>query len=620
MASLFVHAVLPLVAARAFAFPKGYGRRAALVGALCGCLPDLDVITYALEVRAPEPLGHRGLSHSLLVALVVAALATLFVARGLARTSPHRKRIFLFFFASAAAHGLLDVFTQGEVGVALFAPFSFARIASPWKLLPACPVGLTEFLGYFGLLTLANEVLFVVAPVAVVTSLLRARRPQLDENEPTQRRVLALACAWLTLAIAARVGMPDTFAAVVPRVLEPVGTTLAGDPAAIPHDDLPNGKLVSRLDELEKLGLLGRRLEPMATPWSSSFFPSWYGGEAGRWSEGSVTLGLRTLTGFSAPTEAEARAWVAAAEGGDVAARERLFTLAPTEKVDIALGHFDFPATKQGLSHSHNGHPRYWSGRCNGIANASLVEPEPYRVVDVVSVEGHKVRFHPNDVKSLLSVAYYETEFELGIGEYCGTVAFDSGATCSMNPAVLVLALANRLGIARTSFLIDALPTIAKQYYAVAGATVSVLGPPRPVADTPRAKVLNERVERIVDVRIELLLSSTTLPYRRASVLEPSGKDRSEYRRVGLVPVTMVYKAELALDRDGELIGGRYTGDPADGPDAILLSARPKVDAQGKLATADKMPWPFVRELAKKSVANTVDPPVLDLRTCESCR
>ena len=602
-------------------FPKGYDRRVAIAGALCGCLPDLDVVTYALEIRANEPLGHRGLFHSFAVALVVGAFAALAVGRGLDKKSPDFRRIFLFLFASAAAHGVLDAFTHGEVGVALFAPFSSVRVASPWKLLPACPVGLTEYLSYFGLLTLANEALFAIAPVALAVSLVRARRPDPDATEPTPRRVMAAAGIWIALALVARLGMPEAFAPTVARVLEPVGSKLAGDPAAIPHDDLPEKKLVTRFADLEKQGLFGRHLEPTASPWSSSFFPSWYGGEAGRWTEGSVTLGIRTLTGFAAPTETEARAWLSAAAAGDTAARDRLFTLAPTEKVDIALGHFDFPATRQGLSHSHNGHPRYWSGRCNGVANASLAEPEPYRVVEVVGAAGQKIRFHPNDVKSLLSVAYYETQSEVGIGDYCSTVSFDSGATCSMNPAVLVLALTNRLGLARTSFLIDALPTIAKQYYAVAGATITITGGPRPVADAPRAGALAGKAESLVDVRIELVLSSTTLPYRRANVFDPSGKDASRYARVGLVAVTMAYTAELALDHDGELIGGRYTGDPADGPDAILLStAGPKLEGEGKLAAANEIPWPFVRELAKASVADTVDTPTLDLRTCEACR
>jgi inner membrane protein len=621
VASLFAHAALPLLASRALALPKSHERRALLAGVLCGCLPDLDVVTYALEIRANEPLGHRGLFHSLLASIVLAAVATWFVGRGLDRRGPEHRRVFFFLLFSAASHGVLDALTQGEVGVALFAPFSPVRVASPWKLLPACPVGLTEYLGYFGLLTLANEVLYAAAPVALAVSLVRSRRPELAETEPTPRRVLLASAAWLAVAVGLRVAMPETFAPTVPRVLEPVGTADAGRLEDLPRDGLPENKLVTRLPELERLGLFGRRLEPRAEPWSSTFFPSWYGGEAGRWTEGSVRLGTRTLTGFDPPTEAEARAWLTKAAEGDAAAEARLFTLAPTEKVDIAFGKLDFPATRQGLGHSHNGHPRYWSGRCNGVATASLVVPEPFRVVEVVGPSGQKVRFHPNDVKSLLSVAYYTAQDERIVGDFCREVAFDSGRTCSMSPAVLVIALANRIGLARESFLIDALPTIAKQYYAVAAATITLTGTPRAPGTTPRAPALDGKVDRLVDVRIDLVVSSTTLSYAKVNVPDRSAPDGSRYTRVGVVPVPMSYTAELALDRDGELVGGRWTGDPADGPDAIFMGlGGPKLEPDGRLSAATEIPWGFVRALAEKSVEEGPTTPRLDLATCATCR
>ena len=85
------------------------------------------------------------------------------------------------------------------------------------------------------------------------------------------------------------------------------------------------------------------------------------------------------------------------------------------------------------------------------------------------------MRFHPNDVKALLSVAYYVSNTHKSIGLECEAVtSFDMGATCSMNPAVLVLAITNRIGIARRSFLVDAIPNIAKQFYPVAEATVAI--------------------------------------------------------------------------------------------------------------------------------------------------
>ncbi|HEY8077952.1 MAG TPA: hypothetical protein VIF62_27690, partial [Labilithrix sp.] len=387
----------------------------------------------------------------------------------------------------------------------------------------------------------------------------------------------------------------------------------AGDPAAIPRDGLPGDRLLARWDELRAAGLLDRALAAPAPPWSSSFFPSWFGGEAGRWSESRPRLVWRTLFGFAPPDRAEARTWIDRAAAGDGAAEQRLFTLAPAEKVDLVYGRLDFPAESQALEHSHNkkGHPRYWSGRCNGVAVAGLAEPEPFRVVDVIGKDGTHVLFHPNDVKSLLAVAYYDIG-QKTLGGGCERVGFDVGATCSMNPAVLVLVAANRLGVAKRSFVIDALPTIAKQFYAVASVTIHVVREPHAPRGEPIEPSLASRVASLVDVEVDVVASSTTLSYARADVAE----DATHYAHVGLVPVVFHYAATLALDANTTLIGGRWTGDPPDGPDLVFFPDRdPLVDDAGMLKAADRIPWAFVRELARASADPRAEHPSLDVRT-----
>ena len=603
MASLLAHAAVPLIARQAFATPPGFSRRLAVVAVLCACWPDLDLATLAFEVRPNELLGHRGLTHSLFVAAVVAVVAGGLGFRALGIGSRAWWRIVLFLFGAAASHGILDALTTGDIGVALFAPFENGRHLFPFKFLPVCPVGLNEYFGAWGMWTLANEVLYVMIPLAIVVSVFRD--PEL------KRRMMLTSGAWLVGVILLRTAMPEYFTASVPRLILPVGTTEAGNPNDIPHDDLPNGKLVTRLDELRALGLFDTALAPANPMWSSSFFPAWFGGEGGRWADGAPRLVWRTLFGFQVPTEAQAKGWLSSSD-------PRIFTLAPTEKIDLAYGHFTFPASQQSLAGTHNRKPkpRYWNGRCNGIATASMVTPEPFRVVDVIGLDGSHVRFHPNDVKSLLALAYDAPKTRLSIGDVCDEVKFDAGATCSMNPAVLVLALLNRLGLAKDTFLIDALPTIAKQYYAVAGARVHLRGEPHPVAGAPVDPALAPRVASLIDVDIELTLSSTTLAYARANVLDPASPDGTRYKKVGVVPVVMKYAATLALDAASELVGGRWTGDPADGPDDVLIvRGGPTLTKGDKLPAADEISWAFVRELAKASADETAAVPTLDLRT-----
>ena len=602
MATFLVHAALPIVAKRAFRVRDGLDRRVLVASVIAACAPDLDVATLALEVPESSPWSHRGVAHSLALAAVFALAAGLVAFRRLDVGSREWFRVVAFVAGAGASHGIVDAMTAAESGVALFAPFSDARVLFPWKLLPSPKLGLEEYLGFWGVLTIANELLFAIVPVMIVVAFLRG---EVDKNLLRIRAVF-----WLVCAAALRLMLPEWFAPTVGRPLRAVGSIDDGDLKAIPADDLPGKEVLVRLDDLAKL--FDKDLEPAARPWSSSFFPSWLGSDSGRWSEGRPRLVWRTLFGFRPPSEREAKSWASAAAAGDPAARDRLFTLAPVEKVDLVLGRYDFPATTESLTHSHNGHPRYWHGRCNGVATASLFAAEPSRVVDVIGVDGTRVQFHPNDVKALLAVAYFDAPAERAIGSTCKVIGFDPGATCSMNPATLVVALVNRLGIAKQSFLVDVHATIAKQYYAVAGARVHVVRDRHPIGGTPIDAALAPRASALVDVEIELTLSSTKLPYAPAD----QRIDDTRYRKVGVVPVVRRYEATLVIDRDSALIGGRWRGDPPDGPDTILLaSPEPSLREGDRLVAAERIPWSLVRELARAS-ADDMDPrPTIDVRT-----
>ena len=225
----------------------------------------------------------------------------------------------------------------------------------------------------------------------------------------------------------------------------------------------------------------------------------------------------------------------------------------------------------------------------------------------------------PRRPKALLARAYYDTESEIGFGESCHEVSFDAGSECSMNPALFVIALANRVGIARGSFLLDALPTIAKQYYPVAKARIDVVQAPHPANAADVEPAMRDRVRSFVDVAIELVLSSTTVSYPKANRRDEKDPSGTRYRRVGLVPVVMRYSATIGLDDRGELVAGRWTGDPDDGPDTIyIVDAPPRLVGDGMLAAADTIPWRFVQDLARASVDEGEVMPTIDLRRRES--
>jgi inner membrane protein len=102
-------------------------------------LPDIDFLLHDLAPRVAL-FDHRGPSHSLLVAVVVGSLVGLVL---LARGHPDGAAWGLLAIAVVASHGLLDLFGDTTLGVALLWPISDARILAPWHILPNPPAVLS---------------------------------------------------------------------------------------------------------------------------------------------------------------------------------------------------------------------------------------------------------------------------------------------------------------------------------------------------------------------------------------------------------------------------------------------------------------------------------------------
>jgi inner membrane protein len=137
------------------------------LGAACAVVPDLDVISLAFGIPYSHMLGHRGLSHSLVFAVVLASLVTAIVRRTMP-ASPSPSRLWVFFFLVTASHGFLDSMTNGGLGVAFFAPFSNTRYVMPWRPIVVSPISLYAFFGYRGMIVMWSELGWVWLPAALV--------------------------------------------------------------------------------------------------------------------------------------------------------------------------------------------------------------------------------------------------------------------------------------------------------------------------------------------------------------------------------------------------------------------------------------------------------------------
>jgi inner membrane protein len=73
--------------------------------------------------------------------------------------------VFGFLFLSALSHPLLDMLTNGGLGVALFAPFSKERFFFPWRPVEVSPIGF-NFFSEWGARVLLSEFRWVWLPAA----------------------------------------------------------------------------------------------------------------------------------------------------------------------------------------------------------------------------------------------------------------------------------------------------------------------------------------------------------------------------------------------------------------------------------------------------------------------
>jgi inner membrane protein len=169
MASIFSHALAALALGTVVRSDEPQPVRFWMLGAICAAAPDADVITFKLGVPYGDMLGHRGLTHSLLVAALAAALVVK-LAFPKSRAGVMRQ-LWVFFFVATASHGVLDALTDGGVGVAFLAPFSNARYFFPWRPIRVSPIGIGPFLSHRGLSVLASELRWIWAPSAILASM-----------------------------------------------------------------------------------------------------------------------------------------------------------------------------------------------------------------------------------------------------------------------------------------------------------------------------------------------------------------------------------------------------------------------------------------------------------------
>jgi inner membrane protein len=174
MPTVFSHAVFASAIGIAFE-PRKERARFWFLTAICPVIPDADVIAFALGISYRSMWGHRGITHSILFAIIFGLIVSkLFFSQH----DSSSWKMPLYFALLTFTHPLLDMFTNGGLGVALFAPVSNERFFFPWRPIEVSPIGV----GFFsdrGMAVVMSEVVWIWLPsaaIAVIAWLVRRKR------------------------------------------------------------------------------------------------------------------------------------------------------------------------------------------------------------------------------------------------------------------------------------------------------------------------------------------------------------------------------------------------------------------------------------------------------------
>jgi inner membrane protein len=164
LASFFTHALVGVTLAQPGLAEWRKDWRFWVAVVVCSILPDIDVIGFEFGVRYSDLWGHRGMTHSLLFAAVIASTMAILLKDkwGI------RARFAALFFLIIVSHGLLDALTDGGLGVAFFSPFDRSRYFLPWRPIHVSPIGVGGFFSERGLRFLGSEILWVWIPSLLV--------------------------------------------------------------------------------------------------------------------------------------------------------------------------------------------------------------------------------------------------------------------------------------------------------------------------------------------------------------------------------------------------------------------------------------------------------------------
>jgi inner membrane protein len=183
VASLFTHAFVGAAIGRGAGLAWRKDRRFWPTVVALSILPDIDSLGFHMGVPYGALWGHRGLTHSLLFALLVGIWGAMWLD---GRFHRQWKLAFVLFLV-VASHGVLDAMTNGGLGVAFFSPIDTERYFLPWRPILVSPIGAGRFFSTWGMRIMANEILWIWCPTIAVLVLIKLAKSLKEADQPGAR-------------------------------------------------------------------------------------------------------------------------------------------------------------------------------------------------------------------------------------------------------------------------------------------------------------------------------------------------------------------------------------------------------------------------------------------------
>jgi inner membrane protein len=179
MASIFSHPAVPIGIAMVLG-SKRIPKPLLEMGVFACIWADIDCVAFAFGIPYESQFGHRGFTHSIVMAIAFAAVIAWRLPKECDKVT--WQSVFPYIFISALSHPLIDMLTDGGLGIALFWPFTAERYFFPVNPVPVSPIG-GSFLSARGLEVFSAELGLIWAPCLVLGGLGFMVRKLLEKNK-----------------------------------------------------------------------------------------------------------------------------------------------------------------------------------------------------------------------------------------------------------------------------------------------------------------------------------------------------------------------------------------------------------------------------------------------------